>query len=102
MKEGHMRSIGHVLVISVLVLIGLATSDHSGAQPPKTKPAKVDPSKARIVPVVMLKRGETKEILPSTRWTVGMTRSDGLHVRETEGKAARAKVWKRDGVVVEV
>jgi hypothetical protein len=97
-----MRSIWLGLVVSVLAVIAFTGFDHSGAQPPKTETPKGGPAKARIVPVVMLKPGETKELLLSTWCTVGITRSEGLLVRETTDKATGGKVWKRDGVTVEV
>src|SRR5262249_51220918 len=75
---------------------------HSSAQQPQAGAVKGGPSKARIVPVVMLKPGETKELLLSTWCTVGLTRGAGLLVRETAETAEGGKIWKRGGVTVEV
>src|SRR5262249_35661594 len=100
MKEAHMRSIWLVLVVCVFAVIGFTSSDHSSAQQPQAGAVKGGPSKARIVPVVMLKPGETKELLLSTWCTVGLTRGAGLLVRETAETAEGGKIWKRGGVTV--
>lgn len=75
-------------------------------QQPAAEPAKAEPNRAKIVPVVQLKPGETKDLLLSTDCTVGVTRSGGLDIREIGSKGREAfqssKVWKKDGVVVEV
>jgi hypothetical protein len=57
----------------------------------------------RIVPVVMLKAGEKKELLLATWCRVGATRGGGLMIRAMDqGFQERSKLWKRDGLTVEV
>jgi hypothetical protein len=85
----------------VLVAISLAWSNSVGGQQTNAEPAR-----AKIVPVVLLKAGEQKELLLSMRCTAGATRSGGLDVREV-GAAERngfqsSKAWNQNGVTVEV
>jgi len=73
----------------------------SEAQEPKAAP-KPEPSK-RIIPVVAIKPGETKEMLMCASCRL-LTRGRGLIVRAmSESNDEReGTVWKKDGVTVEV
>jgi hypothetical protein len=93
------------LGVSALAVTVTMVGARAVAQQPESQPAK----KARIVPVVMLKPGETKELLLSTWCTVGLTRSAGLQVGEMKDGRFRVqkedkdgKRWKAEGVTVEV
>jgi hypothetical protein len=95
-----------VLAIVILTVIAVAGFDQSTGQQSQTETAKAERGRARIVPVVMLKPDENKELLLSAACTVGVTRSGGLDIRGIGGKEREgfesSKVWKRDGGVVEV
>src|SRR5262245_49057104 len=101
-----MRSTCCAFLLAVAAVIPLVGFDRACGHQPKAESAKTEPARAKIVPVVVLKPGEQKELLLSTACTVGATRSGGLDVREIGGEQrpglTSAKVWKRNGVVVEV
>lgn len=67
------------LVVCTLLLVGANI-----AQEPTAKPqaAKTDAHQKSIVPLVMLKPGETKELLLTTPCTVGFTRGGGFSLAE--------------------
>jgi hypothetical protein len=74
----------------------------SVAQEPKAATPTPEPSR-RIVPVVALKPGETKELLMCASCRL-FTRGGGLIIRsmsESNDKQERT-LWKKDGVAVEV
>jgi hypothetical protein len=78
----------------------------TGAQEPKVVPipvSKEEPAKPRIVPVVALKPGETKELLMSTSCALD-SRSGGLIVREMgDGEKKKDRtLWKKDGITIEI
>jgi hypothetical protein len=90
-----------------LVFIGCAIAafallKNSEADEP-TPPPQAEPSKGHIVPVVVLTPGETKELHLSTSCAL-ITRGRGLLIREMKGGVSQkeSKVWKRDGITVEV
>jgi hypothetical protein len=91
-----MTSFKHILTVCVVALI--AGIGFSGAQPPKTEPEK----DSRILPVIVLKSGETKELVMSVYCHLGITRGGGLSVKLMGDAAKSTKIWKRDGVNVEV
>lgn len=100
-----MRSTHFLFVLAGLVIL-LAGFHRAGGQQNQTEPAKAEVAKAKIVPVLVLKPGEQKELLLSTACTVGVTRGGGFDIREIGGEGSPdlkpAKVWKRNGVMVEV
>jgi hypothetical protein len=94
------------MVFPILLIVVIAFVNRIGAQAPKAEDAKM-----RIVPVVVLKPGETKELLLSTWCTVGITRGKGLSVRELRADGndpfpdknrKDPRVWTGDGVTVKV
>lgn len=101
-----MRIFGSAFLLAVAAVIVLVGFDRAGGQQSKVESPETEPARERIVPVVLLKPGERKDLLLSTKCTVGATRSGGFDVREIEGDAAHAalsaKVWKQNGVMVEV
>jgi hypothetical protein len=90
-----------VIVIGCVVA-ALVSLTNSGADEP-APPSQEEQPKGRIVPVVLVRPGETKELRLSTSCAL-LTRGRGLLVRELkEGPAPQeGKVWIRDGVTVEV
>ena len=66
-----MRSIWLVLVVMVLVVTGLVAFGPSGAQQPNPEAGKGEPPRPHIVPVVLIKAGESKELLLSMSFTLG-------------------------------
>ena len=88
----------------------LLTADMSAAQDLNANPPGGVPGKERISSVVILKPGQSQQMLLSTWCTVGFTRSSGLEVGEIrEGrfvtqidKVNRGQIWKRNGVTVTV
>ena len=89
-----------------LIAVGVAILGFAptGAEEPKTKPAEPAGINPRIVPVLVIKPGETKEMMLSTSCAL-VTRGYGLHFRDLkDGKYVRqdeGKVWKQDGLTVE-
>ena len=91
-----MISSRHILAFCVVAFIaGIALS---GAQQSKPEPEK----DSRILPVVVLKAGETKELVMTVSCTHGITRGGGLSVKLMGDTQKSTKTWKRDGVAVEV
>lgn len=101
-----MRLTYFMFVLAVLTVILLVGLDRAGGQQTQAEPAKAEAAKTKIVPLVVLKPGEQKELFLSTVCAVGDNRSGGLDIREIGGEERRgftsAKVWKRNGVMVEV
>lgn len=86
-----------VVVAGCLVAVALQSSE---AQKPKAERPK------KIVPVVAIKPGETKELLMCAPCSL-FTRGGGLIIRAMGESAAKPDkqertVWKKDGVTVEV
>jgi hypothetical protein len=99
-----MRRYVVVLLAAGVALVGLARFAPTGAQEPaaKAKTAEPEPTAGRIVPVVALKPGESKEMLLSTSCPL-VSRGIGLHVRDPKDPTARPErdqAWTRDGVTV--
>ncbi|MBO0698645.1 MAG: hypothetical protein J2P46_09640 [Zavarzinella sp.] len=99
-----MRGYLVALLAAGVAVIGFATFAPTGAQEPaaKAKAAEPEPTPGRIVPVVALKPGESKEMLLSTSCAL-TTRGYGLYVRDPKDAPARPerdKPWTRDGVTV--
>ena len=101
-----MRPTCCLFLLAAFAVFPLAGSNRAQVQQPKAESTKAEPARARIAPVIVLKPGEQKELLLSTVCTVGVTRSGGLDIREIGGKErpglTSKKVWKRNGVVIEV
>ncbi len=101
-----MRPTCYLFLTAAVIVIPLAGLGRVGGQQPKPAPAKAEPPRARIVPVVVLQPGEEKELFLSTACTIGITRGGGLDIREIGDEErpgfTSAKVWRRNGVVVEV
>lgn len=67
------------LIVCAVLFVGANWAQESATQ---TKAAKPDVSQKSIVPLVMLKPGETKELLLSTSCTVGLTRGGSFSLAE--------------------
>jgi hypothetical protein len=109
-----MSSWRFLLSVCVAALAVCATLIQSDAQQPKKEakeaPAAKEPD-PKIVPVVLVKPGETKELLMSTWCHLGITRGGGLSVKmmkggsfdgEADNNDRFSKVWKLAGITVEV
>jgi hypothetical protein len=99
-----MRTAWFMAAAVTAAVVAVTTFDLSGARQPKVEPPKADPAKTRIVPLVLVRPGESKDLLLCSRCTVGLNRSAGLRVGETrDGRLVNeAKVWRKCGVTVEV
>jgi len=88
------------LVIIVCAIAAFASFTGADELTPSAQP---EPSKGRIVPVVVLKPGESRELHLSTSCAL-ITRGRGLLVREMKSGVAQKEstIWERDGVTVEV
>jgi hypothetical protein len=95
-------------VASVITCVAFIPSD--AQQPQKAAPAAEGPN-PKIVPVVVVKPGETKELVMSTWCRVGVTRGGGLSLKMMSGGTFDAekvdsdrlsKVWRLAGLTVEV
>jgi hypothetical protein len=89
-------SAGAVLLVCVVLL-------QSQAEQPKPEPA-TGPN-PKNVPVVVVKPGETKELLMSTECQLGQTRGGGLSIKlmgEAGGTDKAVKLWKKGGLTIEV
>jgi hypothetical protein len=89
----------HILTFGIAVLVaGIAIS---GAQQskPETPVQERDP---RMLPLVVVKAGETKEQVMTVSCHLGPTRGGGLSVKLMGDAEKITKTWKRDGVTVEV
>lgn len=100
-----------VFRIVVAAVVAFLALGQSGAQQPKPEQAEAQEPNPRIIPVVMLKPGEQKELLLSTWCRLGPTRGGGLTVGlmqdgtfrpQKDGDGKRGKVWKGDGLTLEV
>lgn len=103
-----MRFAGYTSVLVFAAAIIFAGNDHIDGQQPTTPAAPTEKEKAaklKIVPVLVIKPGEERELTLSTECTVGLTRGGGFNLVEIGSKGesvgAHGKVWKRDGVTVE-
>jgi hypothetical protein len=89
----------HILTFGTLVLVvGIAISQ----QPKTEKPEPVQEKDYRILPLVVIKAGETKEQVMTVSCHLGPTRGGGLFVKLMGDSEKNTKIWKRDGVTVEV
>jgi hypothetical protein len=86
----------HMLAFSVVALV-LAIA-MSTAQQPKAEQER----DSRILPLVVIKAGETKEQVMTVSCRLGPTRGGGLFVKLMGDAEKMTKTWKRDGVTVEV
>jgi hypothetical protein len=93
---------------AVLIFLGLGASR---AQQQKAEPAGASGPNPKIIPVVVLKPGESKELVMSTWCRVGATRGGGLWLRamddgssppEAGDPGRQPKTLKRAGVTVTV
>ena len=100
-----------ILAATLIAAFAAASVQRSDGQHPQTDAPQGRPDKAKIVPVVMLKPGESRELLLSTWCTVGVTRGGGLSVREMaddhapgpkDATSKDGKTWRRSGVTVAV
>jgi hypothetical protein len=95
---------------ALLMFALLAAASGVDAQENASTVVKGVPGRDRISVVLMLKPGETKQVMLSTWCTVGITRGSGLEVGELkEGhfvthidKSNRGQIWKQDGLKVVV
>jgi len=101
------------IVVATLVIATLAMSTHnpSGAEQPELSDrdqARLAIQRLEIVPVIVMKPGETKEVFFSTQCTVGYTRGGGLNLAEMKNglvvpSAERlTKTYTTKGVTVTV
>ena len=91
-----------LIAVVAIVVFGLAGLAHTDAQDakPKQEPEGLNP---KIVPVLAIKPGETKEMLLSTACAL-VTRGRGLHFKAMNGeelKEVKDKVWKTDRLSLE-
>lgn len=94
-----MRTTHSVLMIGAMFAVIALAGGVEG------EPTKAEAAKLRIVPVIVLKPGEQKELCLATTCTVGTTRGGGFRVTEMKAGVpfeASSKAWKRDGLTVEV
>jgi hypothetical protein len=101
-----MRRICFPAVLVGFVLIAFGGNDRSRGQQPVPEAGHDEAAKTRIVPVVMLKPGEQKELFMSTTCTVSVTRGGGLDIQEIGGMGhpviRKHKIWEEDGLIVKV
>jgi hypothetical protein len=106
-----MRFAALFALLALALIFGLLSLHPLGAQEPKTEPAAGDQPNPRILPVVLIKPGEEKELLLSTWCRVGATRGGGLsvglmqdgHVQIQKGEdGQRVKLWKGNGLTIQV
>jgi len=91
----------HILILGIAVLVaGIAISQQPKAELPKPEP--VQEKDYRILPLVVLKAGETKEQVMTVSCHLGPTRGGGLFVKLMGDAEKNTKIWKRDGVTIEV
>jgi hypothetical protein len=100
-----------ILSIGVAAVIVCFALIQSGAQQPAKEPAAAQEPNPKIIPVVMLQPGETRELLMSTWCRLGVTRGGGLSVKLMAGGTYNgledhneriSKTWKLGGVTVKV
>ena len=96
-----MTSFKNILTLGAAVLVAGAVFLRSSAQ--QTKPESAAPEQdSRILPVVVVKAGETKELVMTLSCHLGITRGGGLSVKLMGDSAKSSKVWKKDGITVAV
>ena len=95
----RIHSLAWVSSLFAVCAVGLALRSPAQAVEGPPKEAEVSPAeRAKIVPIAVLRAGETTELLLSTWCTVGVTRGGGLGVGEMlDGKVQ----YTKDGVRVE-
>lgn len=97
-----------ILPFLCLTVVTVCLYAMSSAQVPESGPPPGESSetaKLKIVPLVTVKPGETKELLLSTWCTVGMTRAGGFRLSEMkDGKPTGdgVKTWSSNGVTISV
>jgi hypothetical protein len=105
-----MRNRSSAFAFLVPALLAMWAFGSKGPSPSPSKPA--EEADSRILPVVMLKPGETKELLMTVACRVGSTRGGGLWVRAMEDSSYSAekgeaeerapKTLKRGGLTITV
>lgn len=96
------RFVRPVLLLGIMAISLYAISNAQDAAPEKES---ADAAKFKIVPLVTLKPGETKELLLSTWCTVGVTRGGGFDLAEMrDGKPVGngTKTYREGGVTISV
>lgn len=94
-----------LLIVAAVSVFAISNAQESSSTPPETPSA--DAKNLKIVPLVVLKPGETKELLMSTWCTVGITRSGGFGLTEMrDGKPSGGgygtKRYEQAGVTISV
>ncbi|HEV3236200.1 MAG TPA: hypothetical protein VGZ25_04390 [Gemmataceae bacterium] len=104
-----MRNRSSAFAFLVPALLAMWAFGSQGPSPSPSKPA--EEADSRILPVVMLKPGETKELFMTVACRVGSTRGGGLWVRAMEDSSYPAekgdserhpKTLKRGGLTITV
>lgn len=97
-----MLNIRNVSLLAIAVIaVGIGV-DRVGGQDAQAKSASVEAARLAIIPVIVLKPGESKELILSTECTVGITRGGGFNLRqmnETSGSST-SQQWKREGIEI--
>jgi hypothetical protein len=105
-----MRKLSSAIAFVIPALLAIWAFGSQGASPSPTKPAEEQVDR-RILPVVILKPGETKELLMTAACHLKITRGGGLWVRampdssypEEKGDSEREpKTLKRGGLTITV
>jgi hypothetical protein len=100
-----------IVSVGVVAFIGCVALLKSDAQEAKKETPVAEGPSPKILPVVMVRPGESKELLMSTWCRVGVTRGGGLSVKMMRGGSfdglvdkndRLSKVWKLAGITVEV
>ncbi len=99
-----------VSLLTVLLVLLYAISHAQEQQPVASTKAREQTENLKIVPLIVLKPGETKEILLSTWCTVGPTRGGGFSLAEMRngvpvfenGTLQGGLSYSRDGVTISV
>jgi hypothetical protein len=86
----------HILTFSIAALV-VAIAISSGQQPKAEQERDT-----RILPLIVVKAGETKEQVMTVSCHLGPTRGGGLFVKLMGDAEKMTKTWKKDGVTVEV
>jgi len=106
-----MSSSRYILSLGVAAFIACVAFVQSNAHQPKTEAPVVADAKSKIIPVVVVKPGESRELVMSTWCLVSITRGGGLSIGMMKGGSfddlkdgndRKAKVWKLAGITVEV
>lgn len=89
-----------VLTFSAVTLVALCQAQEGTATTDKSS----ELDRLDIIPLVVLRRGETKEVLFSTRCTVGVTRGGGFtfaEMRDGEPDTLKGnRVFRKQGVTI--